>query len=44
MSTITDRGGEDFARLAEPYRRELTAYGYRMLGAVDHAEEVVQDI
>ena len=44
MSTTTDGGGEDFARLAAPFRRELIAYGYRMLGSVDDAEEVVQDV
>jgi RNA polymerase sigma-70 factor (TIGR02960 family) len=44
MSITTDRGGEDFGRLAEPFRRELIAYGYRMLGSVDDAEEVVQDV
>jgi RNA polymerase sigma-70 factor (TIGR02960 family) len=44
MSTTADGGGEDFARLAAPFRRELIAYGYRMLGSVDDAEEVVQDV
>jgi RNA polymerase sigma-70 factor (ECF subfamily) len=35
---------EDFGRLSEPFRRELLSYCYRMLGSVDDAEEVVQDI
>src|ERR1700742_3351049 len=41
--TTTDTR-EDFGQLAEPYRRELIAYGYRMLGSLDDAEEIVQDV
>ncbi|OBF44715.1 RNA polymerase subunit sigma-70 [Mycobacterium sp. 852002-50816_SCH5313054-b] len=43
MPTTTETS-EDFGRLAEPFRRELIAYGYRMLGSLDDAEEIVQDV